>query len=221
MKLLLNEKPMKITIYCLKGSAGKTPIAVNIALDHGYALGTNEPYNVLDQILDEDSLISLKPQEAFPDFPDDINIVFDLAGALTEESRNSILSAVKQSDVVLVPIYNELKCLNAGVNTIQELREHTDKIVVVATKLQKQKGEFFKDWRDSRDFQNIANVLAGTIGEGLPIFPLKFSKVFDTIFEQEQSIAQLRAGNPLSAFTYREVADQFAELFTYIEKTYG
>lgn len=221
MKLSPNEKTMKITVYCLKGSAGKTPIATNIVLNHGYALGTNEPYNMLDQILDEESLISLKPQEAFPDFPDDINIVFDLAGVLTEDSQNSILSAVQQSDVVLVPIYNELKCLNAGVNTIKELREHTDNIVVVATKLQKQKGEFFKDWRESRDFKNISDVLAGTVGEGLPIFPLKFSKVFDTIFEQELSIAQLRASNPLSAFTYREVAEQFEELFTYLENTYG
>ena len=212
---------MKITVWCIKGSAGKTPISANIALDHGYALGTNEPYNVLDQVFDEESIISIKPNEIFPEFPDDIDIVFDLAGMIAEGSQASILSAVRQSDVVLVPIYNELKCLNAGINTIRELREHTDNIVVVATKLLKQKGDYFKDWRDSKDCKNIADVLAGTLGEGLPVFPLKFSKVFDTIFEQEQSIAQIRASNPLAAHTYREVAEQFSELFTYLEKTYG
>jgi cellulose biosynthesis protein BcsQ len=37
---------MKITIYNMKGSAGKTPLAVNIALDREYALATNEPYNL-------------------------------------------------------------------------------------------------------------------------------------------------------------------------------
>jgi hypothetical protein len=44
---------MKITIYNMKGSAGKTPMAVNIALDREYALATNEPYNLLDTILPE------------------------------------------------------------------------------------------------------------------------------------------------------------------------
>jgi len=29
---------MKITVYSTKGSAGKTPIATNIALDRGYAV---------------------------------------------------------------------------------------------------------------------------------------------------------------------------------------
>ncbi len=29
---------MKITVYSVKGSAGKTPIATNIALDKGYAI---------------------------------------------------------------------------------------------------------------------------------------------------------------------------------------
>lgn len=212
---------MKITVYCLKGSAGKTPIAVNIALDKEYALGTNEPHNILDTVLPEERLISIDPHEPFPTLPDDIDIVFDLAGMMSRDARESIISAVRQSDVVLVPIYNELKCLSAGISTIRELQEHTDKIVVVATKLQKQKGEVFKDWSDSRDCQNIKNVLSQTVGEGIPILPLKFSKVFDVIFEKELSINQLRASNPLEAYAYRDVATQFDTLFSYLEKHYA
>jgi len=212
---------MKITVYSFKGSAGKTPISTNIALDQGYALGTNELYNILDTVLPEESLISIDPEEHFPDFPDDINIVFDLAGALSKAASRSILSAVKQSDVVLVPISNELKSLNGGINTIRELLAHTENIVVVGTKLIKQKGESFQDWRDSRDFKNISHAVTEAVGRDFPMFPLKFSKVFDTIFEREMSINQLRADNPLSAFTYREVAEQFDDLFTYLEKTYA
>jgi len=212
---------MKITIYCLKGSAGKTPIAVNIALDKEYALGTNEPHNILDSVLPEERLISIEPHEPFPTLPKDIDIVFDLAGMMSRDARESIISAVRQSDVVIVPIYNELKCLSAGISTIRELKEHTNKIVVVATKLQKQKGEVFKKWEDSRDFQNIQHVLTETIGQGIPVLPLKFSKVFDTIFEKEMSINQLRKANALEAYAYRDVAQQFDTLLSYLEKNYA
>ncbi len=212
---------MKITVYCLKGSAGKTPIAVNIALDKEYALGTNEPYNLLDSILPEERLISIDPHEPFPQLPDNIDIVFDLAGMLSRDANESILSAVKQSDVVLVPIYNELKCINAGIHTIRELRDHSKNIVVVATKLQKQKGEYFSDWRESKDFQNIAHIISETIDNDIPILPLKFSKVFDIIFEKELSINQLRSSDPLAGYTYRDVGAQFDDLLLYLEKQYA
>jgi hypothetical protein len=105
-----------LTVYNMRGSAGKTPIATNIALDREYALATNEPYNLLNTILPEERLFSLQPEEEFPTFPDGIDVVFDLAGLMSREARASIVSAVSQSDVVLVPIYNELKCIHSGIS---------------------------------------------------------------------------------------------------------
>ena len=212
---------MKLTVYCLKGSAGKTPIAVNIALDKGFAIGTNEPYNLLDTFIPEERFIAVDPSEAFPDFPDDIDIVFDLAGMISRDASASIVSAVKQSHVVIVPIYNELKCINAGINTIRELQRYTDKIVVVATKLQKQKHDVFTDWRESEDFKNIARIVWSTTKEEIPIFPLKFSKVFDTIFEREKSIAQLMESDVLLRYAYREVNEQFQAIFTFLRANYA
>lgn len=212
---------MKITVYCLKGSAGKTPIAVNIALERGYALGTNEPYNLLDKLIPKERFVSIEPSEAFPDLPPEVDIVFDLAGMMSREGHKSIISAVKQSDVVLVPIYNELKCINAGIHTIRELQEQGATVVVVATKLQKQSGEKFTDWRDSRDFQNIKLVLDEVLGDNIPVLPLKFSKVFDTIFEKEASINQIMASDGLARYTYAEIAQQFDDLLSYLEKNYA
>ncbi|MEL6748901.1 MAG: hypothetical protein AAFO09_01250 [Pseudomonadota bacterium] len=41
-------------------------------------------------------------------------------------------------------------------NTINQIKQYNKKIIVVATKLQKQKGDIFKDdWTQSEDFINI------------------------------------------------------------------
>lgn len=212
---------MKITVYNMKGSAGKTPIATNIALDLEYALATNEPYNLLDTILPEERLFSLQPDEEFPAFPEGIDVVFDLAGLMSRDARPSIVSAVSQSHVVLVPIYNELKCIHAGIHTIRELLPYNKNIVVVATKLSKRKSEAFKDWADSEDSKNIKAVVDHAIGQGMPVLPLKSSRVFDTIFEQERSIRQIMQHDALARYTYREVAAQFDHLLSYIEQHYA
>ena len=70
---------MKITVYSTKGSAGKTPIATNIALDQGFMIGTNEPYHVYDSFIPAEQLISIGLNEPFPILPESCNIVFDLA----------------------------------------------------------------------------------------------------------------------------------------------
>jgi hypothetical protein len=209
---------MKITVYSAKGAAGKTPISTNIALDRSYAIGTNERFHVFDSFIPDNRLLTVDLTEPFPDIPGDIDIVFDLAGAISEHSH-SITSAIKQSDLVIVPIFNEVKSLNGGIGTIREVLPLNPHILVVATKLQKQSGErFHGDWRQSRDFQNIAGAVAEAVPEGLPVLPLKFSKVFDAIFEKELSIAQLRQADPLAAYTYREVAEQFDAIYHHIDE---
>jgi hypothetical protein len=50
------------------------------------------------------------------------------------KSAHSITSALKMSDYVIVPIYNEFKCLVAGLNTISQILEYNNNIIVVATK---------------------------------------------------------------------------------------
>lgn len=212
---------MKITVYSAKGSAGKTPIATNIALDREYAIGTNEAFHVFDSFIPDERVISLDLTESFPDVPEGIDIVFDLAGAISEASH-SITSAVRQSDLVIVPIFNEVKSLTSGIGTLREIAKiegFNGSVLVVATKLQKQSGETFdkNDWTQSRDFQNIAaNVKAAA--HDAPVLPLKFSKVFDVIFEKEMSIAQLRKADALAAYTYRDVAEQFDAIYNHIDE---
>lgn len=211
---------MKITVYSVKGSAGKTPIATNIVLDKGYALGTNELYHVFDSFIPEERLLPVEPHEEFPLIPDNVDIVFDLAGSISQQSL-SISSAIKQSDVVIVPIYNEVKSLNAGIHTILEIADLNKNIIVVATKLQKQKNDIFTDWKNSLDCKNIEAMVKANLDFEVPVLPLKFSKVFDTIFEKEKSINQLIENDSLAKYSYREVAKQFNDIYLFIEKNYA
>jgi len=70
----------------------------------------------------------------------------------------SITSAIEQSDVVLVPIYNQATSIKSGLNTIAEAMNLNKNIVVIATKLKKRgKYDQFKNWTDSEDYKNISN----------------------------------------------------------------
>lgn len=206
---------MRIAVYSAKGSAGKTPISTNIALDKSFCIGTNEAFHIYDSLLDDNQLIALDTEEPFPQelATMDFDIVFDLAGSISKLAV-SITSALAMSDVVIVPIYNEYKSLVAGLNTIHQIQEYNQNIIVVATKLQKGKKEIFTgDWRQSEDYKNIATAVQQKFGEDIPVLPLKFSKVFDSIFENQQSIRQMMAGNALAKYNYREVANQFDDIY--------
>lgn len=210
---------MKIAVYSSKGSAGKTPISANIALDKEYCIGTNEAFHIYDSLIDDNQLIALDTEEPFPaELKEmDIDIVFDLAGSISKLAV-SITSALSIADVVIVPIYNEYKSLVAGLNTIHQIQEYNSNIIVVATKLQKGKRETFtSNWRDSIDYQNIANAVQDKFGDEIKVLPLKFSKVFDNIFEEQKSIAQMMACSPLAKYNYREVAQQFEAIYQAME----
>jgi hypothetical protein len=91
-------------------------------------------------------------------------------------------------------------------------------IIVVATKLRKKgKSDIFKDWQDGADCMNISNLVKSKFGDKIPVLPLKYSEVFDTIFEQEKSIAQLMQVNGLNKYLYRGVSKQFDAIYKLID----
>ena len=212
---------MKIAVYSAKGGVGKTPISTNIVLDRGYAIATNERFHAFESMdaIDEDSLMTVPMEMAFPDLSKvapDLDVVFDLAGSISKESH-SIASAIRQSDLVIVPIENEFKSITSGINTLLEIQAFGKPVLVIATKLDKGKKEIFSSWKDCADFQNIKKAIEGTIGEGIAVLPLKRSKIFDAIFDREQSIAQIMATDPLARYQQKVVAEQFEEIYSFID----
>jgi len=211
---------VKVTVFSAKGGVGKTPISVNIALDKEWAIGTNETYHIFDslRVIPDNRILAVEPREEFPDLPADIDIVFDLSGTLGGDTAASIRSAVAQSDVVLVPAQNELKAINGAYHTIMEISDINPNVAVVVTKILKGKKEAFSDWRDSEDYKNVHGTLEKLTERELPAFPLKFSRGFDAIFEQEMSLNQMVGQGGLDGYAYKSVAKQFDDIYQYLEQ---
>jgi hypothetical protein len=219
---------MKVTVYSIKGSAGKTPISTNIALDYGYCVGTNESIDCYSDLLDTDQYIRVGQNEEFPIFTKDTNIVFDLSGSISDKSL-SITSAIKQSNLVIVPIYNHIRSLQGGISTILEVQQFTKNIIIVATKLKRSKPntkgkkkegnlsikEY--DWEKSDDFLNIKNQIKNNINFEIPILPLKFSNGFDVVDDEEKSIKQLVKSSQLYKYYYQTEADQLSKIYNLMQ----
>lgn len=106
-------------------------------------------------------------------------------------------------------------------NTIAEALQLNKNVIVVATKLQKRKNDMFTDWAESIDAKNIKAAVHEKIGNFIPVLPLKFSTVFDLIFEEEKSIQQLMQVSGLAKYQYQEVANQFDNIYKLIDSYNG
>jgi MinD-like ATPase involved in chromosome partitioning or flagellar assembly len=210
---------MKLCVYSAKGGEGKTSIATNIVLDREYAIGTNEHFHLFDTFISDDRVLALEPNERFPEIPKEIDIVFDLAGSISALSE-SIVSALEQSDLVIVPVTNEVKAIYGGIGTLKEVLRFCPRILVVVTKLEKGRRDHFGkgEWKKSEAFLNVKKQINETQGlENICCLPLKFSKAFDAIFEKEKSIFQIMEDDPLARYNYSEVALQFNEIYNFID----
>jgi len=212
---------MIVTVYSAKGGAGKTPISVNMALEHNWAIGTNDTISILSiqEGIHENRLIEIRPDEEFPQIPEDYEIVFDLGGALAEGSSPSILSAVKQSDVVIVPICADPRSIAGGVITLRELQSYGKRTLVVATKLERTRTEPKKvPIEDTEAFKSIKESLESSGFGDLTLLPLRYSRAFENIFKTGVSIEAMVREGGIQAWSYRDLAGQLAAINSFIHQ---
>lgn len=201
----------KIAVYNEKGRVGKTPLSLEIALRLGcnYATNQNRPRKDIEDIIPEGEFLQVGPSEAFPVLDDDFPVVFDLAGELVGYER-SIVSALEQVDLIVVPMVNEPDAIMGtayAITEIKTLKTITANFVVVANMLKK-----------PEEAEEVKAQLLPLIGEDIPVVPIRYSKAFDRILSEGASIQSLVERGGLYAWSFRNVAREVEQLMTFINK---
>lgn len=216
----MSEAVMKIAIYTPKGGAGKTPIAISFAVDKEYAIATNESFDAFSQFLNPESLLFVSSDETFPEIPNGIDVVFDLAGTMSKHDY-STTSAIKQSDVVIVPIWNNRLSIQGGLKAIRSVHDFDTPVIVVATKLSTKSKKKGSTWVESGDFKAVQSAVASLseeLGYCPSVLPLKFSEVFETVLDRCVSVHSLAEQSGLAKYTYRELLGQFEAIYSEVEQ---
>ena len=200
----------KIAFYSEKGRVGKTPQALEFALRYDYNFATNQNRHREDiqSILSEERFLHIEPNEEFPILKKDFNIVFDLAGELVGY-ENSIVSALEQAEVIVIPVVNELDALESTALAIAELSSLatiTKNIVIVANMIRKPK-----------DLSRIQEVLKGKIDKNIPIVPVRYSMAFEHQVSEKCSIEKLITQGGLYKHNFKGVCADLDNLFSYLK----
>ena len=191
---------MKITVYNLKGGVGKTDIALNLALTLDCGIITNEPFSPFEKVLEDDRFIKLEHSEELDVLPDGYNIIFDFGGYVDKR----VISALKQSQCVIVPVVNEFKDVYTTINFLQEIEDYNEKIVVVINKTRR------------NDFEEAKKVFNEHYPD-YPVIEIKYSRAFPNIMKEKKSIKAMVESGGLMAYSYRAVAKQFDTLIQTIK----
>lgn len=201
----------KIAIYNEKGRVGKTPLSLEIALRLGYNYATNQnrPREDIKAIIPTGEFLQVGPSEAFPKLDDDFPVVFDLAGELVGYEK-SIVSALEQVDLIIVPVVNEPDAIMGtayAITEIMTLDTITAKFVVVANMLKK-----------PEEAEDVKAQLLPLIGVDIPVVPIRYSRAFDRILAEGMSIQDIVEKGGLYAWSFRNVAREVDHLMSYITK---
>ena len=198
----------KIAIYNEKGRIGKTYFACEVALRWGYNYATNQnrPRKKIEKILPDGQFLQVEPNGEFPVLPDDMEVVFDLAGELVGY-ESSIVSALEQADVILVPIINDSDTPEATAYALSELEQESDvtnNIVLIATDLGK------------GDIEELTDRMKPLLTREYPVFPVQHTRLFDRMMDTGKSVETLMDNNPFLRWPCRKVTSQLDNIFIYL-----
>jgi len=203
---MFTEKVKRVMIWNPKGGVGKTAISLNLALTFGYGIVTNDRFTIVDQVLEKEKWLKLD-KEMFPDFPDDVPIIYDCGGFIDFRIKE-ILSRVQY---LIMPLSAYEENLQSFLDLLEELRKlkNDPAIVLIINKVEDQ------------DFKAMKQIIKSFYAD-IPVFPLKRSRAFSRMIREKKSIKDLCGGGGLEKYHFTPVSDQFNVIIDYLWKnSYG
>lgn len=185
---------MKLAVISKKGGVGKTPFAFSIAKDLNMYLQSNDN-SAITQIYKDKAKINK--------IVDDIdNCVYDFGGF----SANGVINIVKSCKYCIIPIVPSSNAIIKTFETINELKDYNNNIIILATNYRNDKEkEFLQSNIDS--YFNF-----------YPIFFFKISAIILNSMHYGASFTELYKENPLTQNSYKIFYEEYEKLLDKIKE---
>ena len=120
---------------------------------------------------------------------------------------NRIFKVVEQADLVIIPMINGIMNNKTSLNSIEQMKKITKKILIIANKTKKD------------DYAIICELIKRYFpDDNFPVLELKETTAFEKIKEKEKSIGDIVENDKLLRFSYHRVVEQFDEIIKYIKQ---
>lgn len=189
---------MIITVFNKKGGVGKSSIAFNIAKDLDYFLISNDD-SVIETIYP--NCAKIIPQvKLFNDKKR--SIVYDLGGFVDP----ALPKLFRHSDLIIVPTNLDSNSLKRTVNTVRELKEFCQNIIIVITRVNS---------RTRAKYQKVIDIL-NTLG--LEVFQLRESEAFPNSMRTGETIIEQSLKSSFSKHIFKNVYEEHIALLERVRK---
>jgi cellulose biosynthesis protein BcsQ len=199
----LAARVKRLMIFNDKGGVGKTAIALNLALTHGYGIMTNDRRSIVQRVLSPDRYIVLSKNQDIPTMPSDWPIIFDFGGYPDRRA----LGALRAAQFLLIPILAYKENVQESLDFIKSMLKYKKPSEILLI-IQRTTGDQYTVL--SKPFRHFY--------PDLPIFNIKKSTAFSWMVERKVSIEELCLKNKLQARHFRPVAEQFNHITEYLFK---
>lgn len=177
---------MNIVVSSQKGGCGKTTISVLMAMHKkidGYIV-TNDDQGLFDKLFPE-TFVYQEKVKVLKDA--DRPVIYDFGGF----GDGNLLKVVKKADVVLVPTLSSLIDLKVLIDTVAELLDYNENIIVIHNR--------------SREEGIVEDVISENFGDDVMVLTLRNSKGIDNAAKKGMSFYDYANRTPLSAVTYGNI----------------